>query len=233
MKNKYLLLTLFFLFIYSHCFSQSAVCAYKYRKRITFDPTKVTGAADLNNFTALINISSDNDLRVTTSSGHVENSNGFDIIFTSDDGVTKLDHQVEKYTSTTGELVAWVRIPILSTSINTSIYMYYGNTAITTDQSLTSTWNSGYKAVWHFHNSSFADGTIQGNTAVNNGSGNVASAMIAGGRSFPGTGTDYVQLPLSGASGGNANGSVSFWGYVTSFVASTYFIGESTTKTAA
>src|SRR5687767_8287391 len=141
MSNKKIFIILSFLCFCTFCFSQSAVCAYKYRKRIAFNPAQVAGASDLVNFTALINITSDNDLRTVANSGHVENASGFDIIFTAADGVTKLDHQLEKYTASTGEFVGWVRLPNLSTSLTTYIYMYYGNTAIAADQSLTSTWN--------------------------------------------------------------------------------------------
>ena len=212
------------------CVSQSAVCAYKYRKRITFDPAMVIGSSNLTNFTALINITSDNDLRHTGSSGHVENTNGYDIIFTSEDGVTLLDHQLEKYTSTTGELVAWVRIPNLSTTYNTIIYMYYGAT-VGGDPSLNTTWSSGYKGVWHFNNNILTDGTSNGNNGTNSGSTNLANAKIAGGRSFAGTGANYLQIPLSGASGGNGNGTVELWGRLTSYSTSTYFFGETTSQT--
>lgn len=215
------------------CHSQSTVCAYKYRKRITIDHTKVSGSSDLTNFTTLISITADNDLRTVTNSGHVENSNGYDIIFTAADGVTQLSHQLESYTASSGQLVAWVKIPTLSASLNTYIYMYYGNTSITTDQSTPSTWNSNYKGVWHLNNNNFNDGTSSGNNGTNNGSGNVSAAKIAGGRSFTGasTTTDYVQLGLSGANGGNGNGSVSLWGFITSFKSSTYFMGATTTQT--
>ncbi|HEY6160131.1 MAG TPA: hypothetical protein VI112_02880, partial [Bacteroidia bacterium] len=93
----------FFLIASAGLFSQSAICSYKYRKRITFDPTKVSGPIDLSDFTALINITSDNDLRTVANSGHVENASGYDIIFTAADGVTKLDHQLESYTATSGQ----------------------------------------------------------------------------------------------------------------------------------
>ena len=54
-------------------------------------------------------------------------STGNDILFTSSDGVTKLAHEIEIYTSATGRLTAWVKVPTLSTSADTVIYMYYGN----------------------------------------------------------------------------------------------------------
>jgi hypothetical protein len=211
-------------------YSQSAVCAYKYRKRITFDPALVSGSSDLVNFPALINITSDNDLRTVANSGHVEQTNGYDIIFTADDGVTKLDHQLERYTNTTGELVAWVRIPNLSTTYSTTIYMYYGNTAISADQSVNTTWASAYKGVWHLNNNVFTDGTSNGNNGTNSGSTNTTTAKIAGGRVFGGADGNYLQVGLSGMSSGSGNGSVSLWGRITTYETSTYFFGETSTQ---
>lgn len=173
--STFLLLSLGFLLELN---AQSAICSYKYRKRITFDPTKVMTTADIANYTALIKITSDNDLRTVANSGHVENANGYDIIFTLDDGVTKLDHTLEKYTATTGEFIAWVRIPNLSTTLNTYIYMYYGNTAIGSDQSLTTTWNSVYRGAYFFH-SDYNDKSQAGNNGTNNGFTSAASGTIA------------------------------------------------------
>jgi hypothetical protein len=175
-----ILFLLLFLEAFS-AFSQSAICAYSYRKRITFDPTKVSGPSDLVNFPALINIASDNDLRTVGNSGHVINTSGFDIVFTSADGVTLLDFQLEKYTATNGQYTAWVKIPILSTSVETFIYMYYGNSAISTNQSTTSVWTN-YHGVWHLENSSFADNSPSGYNVTNNGTTNQSPAFINDGR---------------------------------------------------
>lgn len=184
-------LLLFFAFSFFVCdIADAQICNYKYRRRITFDPTKVGAAAstvDLTNFQALINITSDNDLRVVASGGYVENTNGYDIIFTADDGVTQLNHQLEKYVSTTGELIVWVRIPTLYTSINTYIYMYYGNAAIATDQSTTATWNNDYYGVWHLHNNSMNDDSGNGYTLTNNSTTNQSPAKMADGRALNGT----------------------------------------------
>ncbi|MCK6650293.1 MAG: DUF2341 domain-containing protein, partial [Bacteroidia bacterium] len=145
-----------------------------------------SGPSDLTNFPAMIKIASDNDLRVTGSGGYVENANGYDIIFTADDGVTQLNHQLEKYVSTTGALTVWVKIPSLSTSINTYIYMYYGNSAIVTDQSTTSVWNN-YHGVWHLENNSFSDNSGNGYTLTNNSTTNQSPAFINDGRANAGT----------------------------------------------
>ena len=182
--KKLLPLILILFFIHSNLVSQ--VCNYKYRKRITFDPARVSGPSDLTNFPAMIKIASDNDLRVTGSGGYVENANGYDIIFTADDGVTQLNHQLEKYVSTTGALTVWVKIPSLSTSINTYIYMYYGNAAIATDQSNTGVWNN-YHGVWHLENNSFNDNSGNGYTLTNNSTTNQSPAFINDGRANAGT----------------------------------------------
>lgn len=185
MLNKRVLHTVIFLLVAFAGISQT-ICSYSYRKRISFDPTKVSGPIDLTNFPVLINITSDNDLRTTTNSGHVTNSSGFDIVFTAADGVTLLNFQLEKYTATNGQLTAWVKIPSLSTSINTYIYMYYGNSSISTDQSSTSVWTN-YHGVWHLENGSMTDNSGSGYTLTNNSTTNQSPAYINDGRADNGT----------------------------------------------
>ena len=67
---------------------------WKYRKKITIDHTKVS--ADLTNFPVYLDLSSDPDL-----AAHAQ-ADGDDILFTSSDGVTKLDHDlsISRATST-------------------------------------------------------------------------------------------------------------------------------------
>ena len=45
----------------------------------------------------------------------------------------QLSHEIEAYDDTTGGeiFVAWVKIPVLSATNPTDIYMYYGNDCIT------------------------------------------------------------------------------------------------------
>ncbi|GAH11312.1 unnamed protein product, partial [marine sediment metagenome] len=54
-------------------------------------------------------------------------ADGDDILFAAADGTTKLDHEIESFDNVTGTLVAWVRIPTLSGSVDTDVYMYFGN----------------------------------------------------------------------------------------------------------
>ena len=117
-----------------------------FRKKLTIDYTKVSGGADLSNFPVLVSLS---DIGLAKSQ-----ANGNDILFTSGDGTTKLDHEIEKFTQSSGELVAWVRIPTLSYTANTIIYMYYGNSSVPSQQNKTGVWDANYVGVWHLSETS-------------------------------------------------------------------------------
>ncbi|MBE0678067.1 MAG: DUF2341 domain-containing protein [Bacteroidales bacterium] len=133
------------------------ILGFDHQKNITIDHTQVSGGTGLFNFPLLINISGQNFLR-TSPAGEVLNANGYDIAFT-DDNYNKLDHQIEYYNGTTGDLIAWVRIPFLSVTSNTVIKILYGNPQITADPSVTTVWDSHYKGVWHLDNNSLNDFT--------------------------------------------------------------------------
>ena len=107
---------------------------YAYRKAITIDHTMVSGGQSLVNFPVLISISADADLRTTVNGGHVEQSNGYDMEFRAADGSIQLAHEVESYVSASGQLVAWVNIPVLSNTVDTVIYLYYGDDQITSSR---------------------------------------------------------------------------------------------------
>jgi PKD repeat protein len=115
-------------------------CGWGYRKNITIDKARVSGS--LSGFPVLIDFASDPDLRAHAL------SSGNDILFTSSDGTTKLPHEIEKFTLSNGALSAWVRVPAIQSSANTTIYMYYGNATAANQQDPAGVW-TGYKAVWH------------------------------------------------------------------------------------
>lgn len=115
--------------------------SWLYRKSITIDETKVTGSSDLTSFPVLVDLT-DSNLQANAQ------TDADDILFTSADGTTKLDHEIELYTSSTGRLTAWVRIPTLDYNDNTIIYMYYGNAGASSQQNATGVW-SNYRFVYH------------------------------------------------------------------------------------
>lgn len=93
--------------------------------------------------------------KVTGSGGYVTDAQGDDIVFTTDSTCatfTSLDWEVERYTGSTGNLVAWIRIP----SYTTSAYIFYacvGDATITTFQGdVAGTWASFFKRVYHLPN---------------------------------------------------------------------------------
>jgi len=122
--------------------------SWSYRKQITIDSNKVSGASALSSFPILFSVT-DSDLKFTGSGGKVASSTGADILFTASDGTTKLSHEIEKYSSSTGETIAWVKIPSLSATSDTTIYIYYGNASATDQQDTSNVWDTNYKGVWH------------------------------------------------------------------------------------
>jgi MSHA biogenesis protein MshQ len=171
-----------------------------YRKKITIDYTKV--GTTLTNFAVLVSVT-DADLKDTANGGHVGQSDGGDILFTNSSG-TKLDHELEKYTNTTGELVAWVEVDSLSSTANTDIYIYYGNASAADQWNMNGTWDEGgsasIKIVQHLQETDIdgGSGDIKDSTSnANNGTKKAANepieadAQIAKGQSFDGV-DDYV-----------------------------------------
>ena len=122
--------------------TKAQIPGWSYRKKITINETKISGSGSLVNFPILVNIT-DSDL-----AGKAQ-VNGNDILFTASDGTTKLNHEIEKFTKSTGQLIAWVNIPSLSATADTDIYMYYENASAANQQNPAGTWNSNYNAVWH------------------------------------------------------------------------------------
>ncbi|UCE36268.1 MAG: DUF2341 domain-containing protein [Thermoplasmata archaeon] len=156
-----------------------------YRKKITINASQVAG--DLVNFPVLIN-TVDSDLQSKA------RADGYDIFFTEMDGSTRLDHELEKYSSSQGELVAWIKIPSLSSSSDTSIYMYYGNNGQTTSmENPADVWDSNYSAVWHLSDD-FYDSTSNNHDGTNLGSDD-NNSIIADGQDFEyDDGTDHIDV---------------------------------------
>ena len=72
--------------------------SWTYRKPVTIDHTKVSGSSSLADFPVLVSVT-DANLKTTGNGGGVGKSDGTDLLFTSSDGVTKLNHELESYVS--------------------------------------------------------------------------------------------------------------------------------------
>lgn len=188
---------------------------YSYLRSIVINHTKVPDS-DQVNFPLLVSIT-DPTLKSTSNGGHVTNSAGDDIIFTSDpEGLTKLDYELEKYDSTTGQIIAWVRIPSLSHSVDTTLYMLYGNSSVSaSQQNPNGVWASNFVAVWHLPNGttlSATDSTANGNTGTPGSGAGATVGEVDGAASLDGTANADIALPSSSSAWNFANDvTVSAW----------------------
>ena len=177
---------------------------WDYRKLITVNSSQVP--ANLNNFPILVNIT-DTDLRDDAQ------NDGDDIAFVLwSDNTTQLNHEIELFNGTTGELFAWVNVTSLSSSVDTKIWMYYNNSAASNQQNPTGVWDDDYWIVWHLNESSSPsqDSTANGNDGTW-GAGKTAAdsvdAKVGNGTDFDGITTDTI----SSSAGLAALKTISFW----------------------
>jgi len=142
--------------------------------------------ADLANFPVCIEMTDANNrlFRHARSAGE-------DILFTASDGATRLSHEIEEFTSTgTKALLCWVRTPVLSSSSDTTVYIYYGNSAGDSQGDSTGVWDQNYVGVWHMSGVDAPDSTSNHrNAAVAGGDPRYTpSGKMAGAIAFDGDG---------------------------------------------
>jgi hypothetical protein len=116
---------------------------WEFRKEITINHDMVV--SDIDNFPILFhNISSDFSYK--------PQDLGWDFVFISSDGTKQYNHEIEYYHRNTGELIAWVNISSLSSTEDTTLYIYYGNPSCSNQENVAGTWNSDFVGVWHCNN---------------------------------------------------------------------------------
>ncbi|UCF50049.1 MAG: DUF2341 domain-containing protein [Thermoplasmatales archaeon] len=147
---------------------------WQYRKKITIDHDMVDG--DLSDFPVLVSLV-DSDLRVKAQ------VDGDDVLFMDGSGVaSKLYHEIESYDGSSGELVCWVNVLGLSSSVDTDFYMYYGNPFCGDQQSPELVWDENFEAVWHMNDKTvltISDSTFNNNTG-NKRSNNIPLEVSSG-----------------------------------------------------
>jgi Concanavalin A-like lectin/glucanases superfamily/Domain of unknown function (DUF2341) len=190
---------------------------------MTIDHTKVPSTQS--NFTVLVSVT-DPALKTVANGGHVANANGYDIGFYADSGgTTKLKWEIEKYDGTTGSLIAWVKIPSVSSSTDTVFYLMYGDSSINTNQSdPPNTWDSNFKAVWHMGNGStlsLNDSTSNGRNLANVGATGATSGKISGGAG-PFNGTSQCLKTVSAINLGTNKVTLSAWVNITGYTNSNF-----------
>jgi hypothetical protein len=203
---------------------------FGFRKSITIDRTKIPGTCGttLPDFPMLFSVT-DGDLATTAYGGDVASydapsNDPRDIIFRALDDDTcggpgtapcTLDHEIEKYVETSGELVAWVRIPSVNTnsaSSNTVIYIYYGNSDVpSSTQNANGVWDTNYAGVWHLDETTgdHADSTSNNNTGTPYGGVNQNGTGQMDGADVFDNSNDYLEATTNGFN--NQAGTIDFW----------------------
>ena len=174
---------------------------WSHRVAISIDHTKVSGT--ITNFPVLIDITDSNLMTYAQTSGN-------DIVFTSGDGTSRLNHEIESYSSTSGHLIAWAKVPSLSSTQDTILYLYFGNPASGNQQNPNGVWDSNFAMVQHLEETSGTqyDSTSNGKNAVPNGGVTQGTnGKIDGADSFSGSTSQYLSVGAVSAS----DWTISFW----------------------
>jgi hypothetical protein len=122
---------------------------YQYRRTIVLSHAQVPNT-DQTDFPVLIS-GVYSYLANVSNGGLVQNPSGFDIVLSADpEGASNLDHEIDSYDPVTGTVNFWVRIPTLSHTVDTVIYLFYGNPSVTISQeNKAGVWRNGYVSVYH------------------------------------------------------------------------------------
>ena len=167
----------------------------------TYDHT-LNGGSDGTNEPILVSFT-DANYKTVANGGVVTNANGYDINFYSDAaGTTLLNWEIEKYVATTGQVIAWVKIPTVSHTTDGKIYAFYGNSSITTFQggAAGSVWDANYFGVYHYPDGTTLnvnDFTSNSHNGTNHSAG-ATTGQIDGSMT---SATGYVDLGANATSG--------------------------------
>jgi hypothetical protein len=200
---------------------------WRFRKRISIDFNQVD--ANLTSFPVVINLATDAEL---AASAQID---GDDILFTSSDEITKIPHEIEFFDPASGELVVWVNVPAVSASVDTDIYLYYGNATVSSQQDVANVWDANYVKVLHLKEmpngtpDELNDSTGNGNHGQTFGMGaaNSVDAQIGKGLNFVrADALDQIRVSDSPSLDGTADeGTLEFWvDFVATPPPSTYYL---------
>jgi Concanavalin A-like lectin/glucanases superfamily/Domain of unknown function (DUF2341) len=164
-------------------------------KEIRFDNTKVSET--LTDFVAWIDLN-DTDIAARAQ------PDGRDIFFTAADGTTPLDHAIQIADRGMHHFAAWVRIPTLSNTAPTSIYVHYGDLGAASAPNPAGVFKASFAAVWHLDDTLPA-ATIADATGTHAGTPTLTSATtsvpgkLGNGLKFTGKNDQIAFMnPLSG-----------------------------------
>jgi MSHA biogenesis protein MshQ len=139
--------------------------AWGYRLELVVDHTRV--AADLVDFPVLVSVED-------AALGHAR-ADGADVVFV-DAANHPLAHELEHVAVSPGKLQAWVKLPAVSATADTTFYLYYGNATATTHEDPPGVWTNAFTGVYHFSGAPPGPVDTGDSTGVNAGTNNGAVA---------------------------------------------------------
>jgi hypothetical protein len=159
--------------------SQKCLDGWCLRKTITIHGSEVQGTHT--NFMLLVRTKMDAELAAASTTGQ-------DIRFTTYGG-QPLSYERQRYVASTGELVAWVKLPALGPG-DTTLFLYYGNAGAPDQQDAAAAWAPDYAGVWHLDEAGTA--TSVADTSGNNNVGTPLNATTRLGTAGPTLGASGV-----------------------------------------
>jgi hypothetical protein len=184
------------------------------RIQITIDQTKVD--ANLTNFPVLVHLSAKSGLNQADVSAVFDklttNNNRKKIAVTTSDGITQCYVEISYWSDADEQAALWVKVPGISSSTNTILYLYYDaahadntdNVGDTGSSPAQKVWDSNYVAVWHLVESGngtsgeYKDSTVNAHNGTGgNGNASQTPARVIDelglpAQSFSG---DYIVIP--------------------------------------
>jgi hypothetical protein len=202
---------------------------------ITIDNTKVSGSSNHTDFPVLISGTFDGtggepDLRTTGNGGNIQNTDATggasgtltvpaDLEFWSDNAAsgTQYDHEIVDYDAATGELIAFVRVPTLQYSADTTFYMHYNDSSVTTSQeNVTGVWKSEYKGVWHLQEASSTryDSTSNNNDLTDNNTVGTTTGKFGTAADFVSSNSEYLNISDGSQTGLDISSTLSYSAWI-------------------
>ena len=164
---------------------------WHYSKKITIDHNMVDD--DLVNFPVLVD-------NVSSSFIHAQ-GDGDDFVFVNSDNTTVFNHEIEWYNvSGDNRLIAWVNVTDISSTTDTDIWLYYGNSGCANQQNKAGTWDSGFEGVWHLVDNTSSTVNDSSNH-IRHGSKYSANNPLENASGIVGFGQDFEEDRITLASG--------------------------------
>lgn len=139
-------------------------------------PVTISAAAvpsTLTDFPVLVSVT-DADLAASAQ------ADGSDIRFTAADGSTLLSHEVERWDAGSGTLEAWVEVPTVDATTDTTFSLVYGAADAPAKADPDGVWSNGYQAVWHLARDPGGPAPAFDDATANNHDGTATGGLGAG-----------------------------------------------------